>query len=97
METPQQTTAFDRLLDQVVECFTPGVAHQIADVRPELSLHVRLIELSRKAREGCLSQAEVWEYRGCIEAVNVIGALQAKAEAMTLAYTLLSDRNPAGA
>jgi hypothetical protein len=86
MDIAQQNSAFDRLLDQVVECFTPGVAHQIADLRPELSLHARLIELSRKAGEGSLTQAELWEYQSCIEAVDVIGAIRAKAQVMTLAH-----------
>ena len=81
METFPQTATFDRILDRVVDCFTPGVAHQIADLRADPPLQSRLDELARKASEGILTDAELWEYRGCVEAIDVIGVLQIKARA----------------
>jgi hypothetical protein len=83
METPRLSPAFDRLLDQVVECFTPGVAQQIAELRADPQLQARLDELATKANRGILTQAEAQEYDRYIEAIDLIGVLQAKAQAMT--------------
>lgn len=82
METFRQTAAFEQFLDRVVGCFTPGVAHQIADLRADPPLQSRIDKLARKAIEGTLTDAELWEYRGCIEAIDVIGMLQIKARAV---------------
>lgn len=69
----------DRMLEPVVESFTPAVARKIVNLRadPELERHIG--ELRRKANEGTLSAAENAEYKDFVESVDVISILQAKA------------------
>ncbi len=72
-------TYLDRLLEPVVESFTPAVARKIVDLRadPELEQHVD--ELRRKASEGTLTSEEDAEYKDFVESVDMISILQAKA------------------
>ena len=72
----------DRLLEPVARCFTPEVAKRIAELRADPSTQARIDELSAKCREGVLTEAERREYGAYVEAIDLIGILQAKARAM---------------
>jgi hypothetical protein len=69
----------DRLLDPVARCFTPEVAQRIADLRADAPTQARIDELAAKCREGLLTEAERREYGAYVEAIDLIGILQAKA------------------
>lgn len=69
----------DRLLEPLTECFTPEVASRIADLRADPDTQLRLDELAAKASEGALTEDESEEYRAYVDAIDVIGILQAKA------------------
>jgi hypothetical protein len=82
METTIDTDAVDRVLDPLVQCFTPDVARRIADLRADSKLQHHIDELAAKANEGRLSDAERREYAGYVEALDIIGILQAKARSV---------------
>jgi hypothetical protein len=69
----------DRILDPVVESFTPAVARKIVDLRADAGLEQRVDELRQKANEGTLTPDEDAEYRDFVESVDIISILQAKA------------------
>jgi hypothetical protein len=73
------TTYLDRMLDPVVESFTPAVARKIVKLRADPELEQRVAELRRKANEGTLSPEEDAEYKDFVESVDVISILQTKA------------------
>jgi hypothetical protein len=56
------------MLEPVARCFTPAVAKQIA-------------ELTAKCNEGQLTETEKREYQAYVEAIDLVGILQAKARA----------------
>jgi hypothetical protein len=70
----------DRLLDPIVESFTPAVARRIVNLRADAELERRVAELRQKANEGTLSDQEDAEYKDFVESVDVISILQAKAQ-----------------
>ena len=72
----------DRLLEPVARCFTPEVAKRIADLRADEPTQARLDELAAKCNEGVLTDAERREYGAYVEALDLIGILQAKARAI---------------
>jgi hypothetical protein len=72
----------DRLLDPVARCFTPEVAQRIADLRADAPTQARIDELAAKSREGLLTEPERREYGAYVEAIDLIGILQAKARAI---------------
>jgi hypothetical protein len=81
----------DRLLEPVARCFTPEVAQRIADLRADPLTQARIDELAAKCREGMLTNAERREYEAYVEAIDLVGILQAKARAM-LADSRTSSR-----
>ena len=72
-------TYLDRLLEPVVESFTPAVAQKIVELRADLELEQHVAELRRKANEGTLTPEEDAEYKDFVESIDVISILQAKA------------------
>ena len=74
-----QTTYLDRILDPVVEYFTPGVAHRLANLRADAETQSRLDTLAEKANEGRLTPDEDAEYKQAIDAIDLLAILQAKA------------------
>ena len=73
------TTYLNRLLEPVVESFTPAVAQKIVELRADLELEQHVAELRRKANEGTLTPEEDAEYKDFVESIDVISILQAKA------------------
>ncbi len=74
----------DRLLDPVVESFTPAVARKIISLRADPELEQHISELRCKANEGTLTPNEDAEYRDFVESVDVMSILQAKARRFLL-------------
>jgi hypothetical protein len=72
----------DRLLEPVARCFTPEVAQRIADLRADEPTQARLDELAEKCNEGLLTESERREYSAYVEALDLIGILQATARAL---------------
>ncbi len=82
MATSPETAVLDRLLEPVAEIFTPDVALGIAGMRADAQLQTRLDELAAKANRGHLTPEEHAEYTEYIDAIDLIGILQAKARAV---------------
>lgn len=78
----QHSSVLDRVLDPLAGCFTPDVARKIADLRADEATQGRLDELAAKSAAGLLSPGEREEYEAYVEAIDVIGLLQAKARAV---------------
>jgi hypothetical protein len=77
--TTVQVSLLSRLLDPLMDSFTPEVARRLADLRANPATQARVDELARKANCGQLSDPERCEYEAYIEANEIIGLLQAKA------------------
>jgi len=58
------------------------VARQVADLRANASVQQRIDHLAHRAAEGELTEAERGEYETYVEAVDMVGILQAKARAV---------------
>jgi hypothetical protein len=69
----------DRILDPVVECFTPQIACRLADLRADPNTQEQLDALAMKASEGQLTPEEDAEYKQAIDAIDLLAILQAKA------------------
>jgi hypothetical protein len=70
------------MLDPLARCFTPEVARRIADLRADTNTQHRLDELADKSARGSLTPDEKMEYHAYVEALDLIGVLQAKARAV---------------
>jgi hypothetical protein len=77
-----ESTILDKMLEPVARCWTPAVAQQIADLRADPTLQARLDELAAKCTEGALTEGEQHEYEAYVEALDLLGLLQAKARAI---------------
>jgi hypothetical protein len=75
------TAVLDRLLDPLDRILTAEVAEQIVNLRADANTQKRIDELADKSTEGQLSAEEEAEYDDYIEAIDIIGILQAKARA----------------
>ena len=82
MEYITESAILDKMLEPVARCFTPAVAKQIAELRADRVTQARIDELAAKCNEGELTEAEEREYRAYVEAIELIGILQAKARAI---------------
>lgn len=79
MEHPTDIAILDKMLEPVARCLTPEVAKQIAELRADQSTQARIDELAAKCNEGELTEAERREYGAYVDAIDLIGLLQAKA------------------
>jgi len=79
MEDITASAILDKMLEPVARCFTPAVAQQIVELRADLLTQARIDELAAKCNEGELTEAEQHEYGAYVEALDLIGILQAKA------------------
>jgi hypothetical protein len=82
MENYTESIILDKMLEPVVRCFTPAVAKQIAELRADPLMQSRITELAEKCNTGDLTEAERREYAAYVEAIDLIGLLQAKARAI---------------
>jgi len=81
METPLESAVLSELLDPVARCFDEAVARRIVQVRIDPQTQTRLDSLAAKCRSGEISEREREEYEAYVEALDLIGILQAKARA----------------
>ena len=70
------------MLEPVARCFTPAVAKQIAELRADPVIQARIDEFAAKCNEGQLTETKKREYQAYIEAIDLVGILQAKARAI---------------
>jgi len=82
MEDIIESAVLDKMLEPVARCFTPAVAKQIADLRADLATQARIDELAAKCNEGELTEEEKREYGAYVDAIDLIGILQAKARTL---------------
>jgi hypothetical protein len=78
MEHLIESAILDKMLEPVARCWTPSVAQQIAVLRADSLTQARIDELATKCNEGELTDAEQREYEAYVEALELIGLLQAK-------------------
>jgi hypothetical protein len=60
-------------------CVTPAVAKPIVELRADPLMQARIDELTAMCNEGELTRAKASECRAYVEAIELIGLLQAKA------------------
>ena len=82
MEDITESAILDQMLEPLVRCFTPAVAQQIVELRADLRTQARIDELAAKCNAGELTEAEQREYGAYVEAIDLIGILQAMARAI---------------
>ena len=69
----------DELLDPLVGSFSRRVAEKMLSLRADRKTQRRIDELAAKANEGELTERERQEYEAYVQAIDLIGVLQAKA------------------
>lgn len=69
----------DRMLDPLVETFTPATAQRLVDLRADAQMQKRIDYLREGANHGTLNSEEEAEYREFVEALDVLSLMQAKA------------------
>ena len=79
MSSPVDAAAFDRATQPVLGILNREQAAQIVGFHGDDELQGRIEELSAKANEGELTDAERAEYEGYVEANSFIAVLQARA------------------
>jgi hypothetical protein len=73
-----------RLLEPVAACLSREVAAKIADLQADEAIQSRIDYLADRANDGLLTDGEREEYSGCLQAIDVIAVLQAKARSLLL-------------
>ncbi len=69
----------DRVLDPLMDCFTPEVAKKVANLRADTEIQARLENLAQKANEGRLSPEEEAVYDRFLQVFHFVTIVQAKA------------------
>jgi hypothetical protein len=82
MEDIPESAILEKMLEPVGRCCTPAVAQQIAELWANLGTQTRIDALAVKCNAGELTEAEPREYGAYVEAIDLIGILQAKARAI---------------
>jgi len=75
----ESPTILGRLLQPVTESLTVEVARKLVQAKADPVAEARLTELRSRANEGELSDSERAEYTSYVQAINLVGILQAKA------------------
>jgi hypothetical protein len=73
---------FNRILDPVMQCFTPEAASRLMSLQADPEAQQHIDELAEKCNEGLLTAQEREMYEAYVSAGNVVAVLQAKARAM---------------
>jgi hypothetical protein len=79
MSTAEHHAVIDRVLDPLLDCFTPEVAQKVATMRADAQTQARVDELAARANEGELSAGEQDEYDRILELFHFVTIVQAKA------------------
>jgi len=69
----------DDILEPVANAFSPEVAQALVNVRAGEATRARMADLAGKCNDGLLTPAEKAEYEACVQAVDMVSLLQAKA------------------
>lgn len=69
----------NRLLDPFSAMLTPDVARKLVDYRFDSEAQDRIDFLAGRCNEGTLTESERREYETCVQAIDFIAILQAKA------------------
>jgi hypothetical protein len=75
----KRSTTLDRLVDPLVQTFTPEVAKSLVQLRADPELQARMDELAEKCNEGRLTPEERDEYETSIRFANYPAIIQSKA------------------
>ena len=75
----QTSDILSRLLDPVGQMMPSDFARQLAALRATPEVQSRIDELASKSNEGELTPEERAEYLAYVDAIDLIGILQAKA------------------
>jgi hypothetical protein len=81
-EAPQPSGILSRLLEPVGQMMPAEFARQLSAMRATPEVQARIDELADKSNEGELTDEERAEYLAYVDAIDVIGILQAKARAV---------------
>ena len=81
MDDISEGAILDKMLEPVARCLTPAVAEQIVGLRADRATQARIDELAAKSNDDALTEAELREYGAYVEAIDLVGILQAKARA----------------
>jgi hypothetical protein len=68
----------DQVLDPLTNSLTRESAEHILQFRLDSKTRDRIDDLAAKAGEGTLSEAERTEYTGFVDAIDLVGVVQAK-------------------
>jgi hypothetical protein len=79
-ETP--SNVLSQLLEPVGRMMPVEFARQLSDLRATPEVQARVDELADKCNEGTLTEHERAEYLAYVDAIDVIGILQAKARSV---------------
>lgn len=71
----------DKMLEPFARCLTPPLAEQLAGLRADEATQARIDELAAKCNDDALTEPEQREYEAYVEAIDMVGILQAKARA----------------
>jgi hypothetical protein len=82
MDDMTEDAILDKMLEPIARCLTPAVAQQIVELRADPTTQARIDELAAKSNEGELTETEQQEYAAYVEAIDLVGILQAKARAI---------------
>jgi hypothetical protein len=82
LATDRAAVGLAKILDPVVECFTPEVAKRVAELHADPAVQARIDELAEKCNEGTMTREEMAEYEGYIQAMDVVAVLQKTARAL---------------
>ena len=77
----------DQLLEPITEAFSPEGARKVVELRADPVLQARIDALAEKANQGTLTPEEDREYKGYVEAADIIGIIQAKARRFLAKHT----------
>ena len=72
----------DRILDPVVNAFSPEVARRIVALKAGEDVQSRVDDLAAKANNGDLTEDERAEYEAYVDAIDLVSILQAKSRRM---------------
>ncbi|HEY7117951.1 MAG TPA: hypothetical protein VH475_15295 [Tepidisphaeraceae bacterium] len=75
----KQTTYLDRFIDPFADLLPREALERVVRFRFDEATQARAAELAEKANEGLLTEEERTEYAEYIEAVDLIGIVQATA------------------
>lgn len=81
----QASNVLDRLLAPLGRSLPPEFAKELVELRAAPDVQERIDDLAEKCNEGTLTDDERAEYEDYVQAIHLIGVLQAKARSVLAA------------